>query len=264
MFGICDLSIVPVRTEASDKSELCTQLLFGDAYAVTGESENGKWVKIKIVFDDYEGWIDKLQHMPISEDYFKAYILHPQTVCMDDVALIENELESRLITLGATLPFLKGRILNLGTKNFNYQGELYEPVSITKEFVQFIALRFLNTPYLWGGKSLFGIDCSGFTQLVLKILGYKIKRDAYQQVEHGQEVKNVNGTNTGDLAFFENDNGRIIHVGMIMEENKIIHAHGKVRMDILDEKGILNLSTKKYSHKLTTIKRIISLDNNIN
>lgn len=255
--GICHLSIVPMRTEPSDKSELCTQLIFGDAYSIIDENE--KWFKIKTAFDDYEGWIDKLQHNDISENNFTQYIIQPQAVCYDDVALVEHQHGSQLITLGATLPFLEGRKFTIGNNKYTYEGELYAPTSLVDDgLVKFFALRFSHSPYLWGGKTLFGTDCSGFVQTVYKLLGYKIKRDAYQQAEHGIEVKDINQIKTGDLVFFENDNQRITHVGMVLEENKIIHAHGEVRIDVVDEKGIFNLTKKKYSHKFSKIRRIIS------
>lgn len=259
MYGISNLSIIPVRTEPSDKSELCTQLLFGDGYVILEENE--KWFKIKILFDEYEGWIDKIQHNSVSESFFEAFVQSPHESTMDDVAVVEHHHGSQLITLGSTLPFLQGRNFQIGTTTYTYQGELYHPAAIDADFVKFLALRYNHVPYLWGGKTLFGTDCSGYTQSVYKLLGYKIKRDAYQQAEHGIKVE-ISKTQTGDLAFFENPTGRIVHVGIILDESKIIHAHGEVRIDVVDEKGIFNLTTKKYSHKLSTIKRILSINQN--
>jgi hypothetical protein len=250
---------VPVRTEASDKSELSTQLIFGDAYTVLEKGENGKWIRIKNMFDEYEGWIDFIQHNEVSPEHFEAYLMTDHPVCYDDVAVVDSHSASFLVTYGSTLPFLNGRNFKIGKDAYTYQGELYQKPKLDPEFLKFSALRYMNAPYLWGGKTLFGADCSGFMQQIFKICGYKIMRDAYQQVEHGTFV-DIKDIQTGDLAFFENDNGRIIHVGMILDANNIIHAHGKVRIDVVDEKGILNLTTKKYSHKLSRIKRIIAFD----
>ncbi len=256
MYGVSSLSIVPVRTEPSEKSELCTQLLFGDGYVIAGENE--KWYKIKILFDEYEGWIDKLQHNEVSESFFEAFIQTTHETCMEDVALVEHQSGSQLITLGSTLPFLQGRNFKIGNVAYTFQGELYHSPPIDADFIRFMALRYNQVPYLWGGKTLFGADCSGYMQMLYKIFGYKIKRDAYQQAEHGIQI-GISEIKTGDLSFFENANGKIVHVGLVLEDNKIIHAHGQVRIDVVDEKGIYNLTTQKYSHKLSTIRRILSI-----
>lgn len=261
MQGICNLSIVPMRTEPSDKSELCTQVLFGDGYHVLEKTENSKWLKIKLVHDEYEGWIDHLQHNEVSASQFEAFLLQSHGLCFDDLAVVDSHHETKHIHLGCTIPFLVGRNFTIGMEKYVFEGELYQlNQKITAEYISFLCLRFLNAPYFWGGKTLFGIDCSGFVQQVFKLLGYQLKRDAYQQIEHGREIS-IRDTKIGDLAFFENDKGKIVHVGILLEKNKIIHAHGQVRIDVVDEKGILNLTTKKYSHKLTKIKRVIEISN---
>lgn len=261
MYGICNLGIVPMRTEPSDKSELCTQLLFGDGYHILEKSDNDKWLKIKLIHDEYEGWIDILQHNQVSASQFESFLLQLHGICFDDLALADSHHETKHVHLGCSLPFLNGRNFIIGKDKYSFEGELYQiNKNITTEYIHFLCLRFLNAPYLWGGKTLFGIDCSGFVQQVYKLLGYQLKRDAYQQAEQGQEVL-LEENKIGDLAFFENNNGKIVHVGIILEKNNIIHAHGKVRIDILDKNGILNLTTKKYSHKLTKIKRILDISN---
>jgi gamma-D-glutamyl-L-lysine dipeptidyl-peptidase len=115
----------------------------------------------------------------------------------------------------------------------------------------------LNSPYLWGGKTPFGIDCSGFTQMAYKLAGIKLRRDAWQQAEQGHTINLLEETEPGDLAFFDNDEGNIVHVGIILRDHKIIHAAGKVRIDSIDHYGINNKELKKYTHKLRLIKRMV-------
>ena len=116
---------------------------------------------------------------------------------------------------------------------------------------------YLNSPYLWGGRSPFGIDCSGFTQMVFKLNGIKLPRDAYEQAEIGKTLNFIEETQKGDLAFFDNEEGKIIHTGIIIDKNKIIHSSGKVRIDNLDHYGIFNAETGKYSHNLRLIKKVV-------
>jgi len=110
---------------------------------------------------------------------------------------------------------------------------------------------------LWGGRSPFGIDCSGFTQMVYKLCGMPLKRDAWMQAEQGQDIHLLDETQPGDLAFFDNEEGRIIHVGILTTKNRIIHASGKVRLDSIDHQGIFNSETKRYTHNLRLLKRLI-------
>ena len=123
--------------------------------------------------------------------------------------------------------------------------------------MQEIAQSLLNVPYQWGGRSPMGMDCSGFTQVVFKILGKKLLRDAWQQAEQGVLVNFIEEIQPGDLVFFDNEEGRIIHVGIALANHKIIHASGCVRIDNLDHHGIYNTETRKYSHNLRIIKRVL-------
>ena len=138
------------------------------------------------------------------------------------------------------------------TGNFTYK----KPANVRKVMID-QALKYFNAPYLWGGRSPLGIDCSGLTQIIYKMAGYAIPRDAGQQVHCGKALSFIEETKPGDLAFFDNDEGRIIHVGIIWEKNKIIHASGKVRIDNVDQFGIYNLETKRYTHQMRVMKRII-------
>ena len=247
-YGICNLSLVPLRAEASDVSEMVSQVLYGEHFKIL-ESRK-KWSRIRLAFDSYEGWIDNKQCTTISEaDYFdfenSKLILSSDLV--DFVTDSNNQLFS--ICLGSTISastFLQ----------HHFEGKSISEI-LPKEHLIETALLYLNTPYLWGGKSPFGIDCSGFTQMVYKLNGYKLLRDASQQATQGEALSFIEESEPGDLAFFDNDEGKITHVGIIMKDNYIIHAHGKVRIDRLDHSGIFNYDVRNHTHKLRVIKRIV-------
>ena len=253
MFGICNLAIVPVRSEPSDRSEIVTQLLFGEHIEIL-ERQN-QWARIKIQFDDYEGWVDSKQYQVISEANYnqlskEAIILNADLI--DYISAPDNLLLP--IPLGASLSFLNNSEIN--TSNFDFEGTKTSGVKPKSALIN-TAFMYLNAPYLWGGKTPFGIDCSGFTQMVYKLNGYKIHRDASQQALEGEPLSFIEESEAGDLAFFDNDEGNIIHVGIIMDNNYIIHASVKVRIDRLDHLGIYNPELNKHTHKLRVIKKII-------
>jgi hypothetical protein len=245
--GCCHLSLVPVRESASDQSEMVTQLLFGDVFKIIDQKP--KWVKISNAFDNYEGWIDAKQYRGISENQYQKQNEELLKCSTDLVEYVQDE-ENHL------LPIVMGSSLS-GMRNLGYTFEINQNNGkAQKKKIVSIALLYLNSPYLWGGKSPFGIDCSGFTQMVYKICGIKLSRDASQQALQGKSLSFIEEAEPGDLAFFDNDEGKIIHVGIIMKNNYIIHAHGKVRIDRLDHTGIFNPEIKNYSHKLRVIKQI--------
>ena len=253
MFGICNLAIVPVRSEPSDRSEIVTQLLFGEHIEIL-ERQN-QWSRIKIQFDDYEGWVDSKQYQEISEANFnqlsnEAIILNADLI--DYITSPDNLLLP--IPLGASLSFLNNNEINIS--NFDFEGTRTSGIKPKSALIN-TAFMYLNAPYLWGGKTPFGIDCSGFTQMVYKLNGYKIHRDASQQALEGEPLSFIEESEAGDLAFFDNEEGNIIHVGIIMDNNYIIHASGKVRIDRLDHLGIYNPELNKHTHKLRVIKKII-------
>ena len=257
-FGICLLSVVPCRKEPSNTSEMITQLLFGEHYTVIEITEN--WLKIKIAFDNYECWINIKQHQKISENTFKLIEAQPKMYANELTSVIKSKQTqiSFLISLGVTLPFLKENIIIIENSEFTFDGTFsYSNIKKSEKDIIQTAFLFLSAPYLWGGKSPLGIDCSGFTQLVYKINGYKLPRDAYQQVELGEPLNFVEEALAGDLAFFDNEEGKIVHVGILLDNQQIIHASGCVRIDNFDHYGIFNSDSKKYSHTLRVIKRII-------
>ena len=246
ILGICNLSIVPVRIVDSDKSEMINQLIYGDIIEILEEKE--KWVKIKSVFDDYIGWIDKKQYFKIDDNI--NLDLNKPVFSIDLVEFIENN-NNELVTIP-----IGSDISNISLMNHKFDGKTISGKNNRNSIVN-TALSFLNSPYLWGGKTPFGIDCSGFTQMVYKINGYKLSRDAKDQANQGETLSFIEESEAGDLAFFNNDQGDIIHVGIILQNNHIIHASGKVRIDRIDHSGIYNNDLNKHTHSLRYIKKII-------
>jgi len=257
-FGICNLSIVPCRREPSDRSEMVTQLLFGDHFWIM--ETQGNWCKVKIAYDNYECWIDKKQFQPIAQQTYD--ILNATEIyCTNElVQIITNTNTSMLypVVIGSTLPGIDNGECIIENQTYVYDGAYINGfLPFTKTGIVETAMMYLNTPYLWGGKTPFGIDCSGLTQIVYKLNGIKLNRDASQQAEQGETLSFVEEAEPGDLAFFDNEEGKIVHVGIVMEDNKIIHASGKVRIDGFDHHGIFNTDRKNYSHQLRLLKRIV-------
>ena len=253
MFAYCNLSIVPLRAEPSDKSELVSQLLFGEHFTILEQTE--KWSKIELAFDKYQGWIDNKQFQIISSEDFDSLNKVAPIYAGDMVEFLhsaDDQLTS--IPLGSTLNVLKKTSTN--PQKFTFEGRYITGTFSKSQFMK-TAFMYLNSPYLWGGKTPFGIDCSGFTQMVYRINGHQIPRDASQQATIGEPLSFIEESEPGDLAFFDNAEGNIIHVGIIMDNNYIIHAHGKVRIDRLDHLGIYNVDSGRHTHKLRVIKKIL-------
>ncbi len=255
--GICRLAIVPVRSEPSDKAEMTTQLLFGEHYNVIDFSSDRKWVKVVLDYDDYEGWIDYKQHTSISGEYFDHLNNIDFKICTDTCSTILYKKQLIQIVLGSILPITNIELFEVSGQ-FAFNGaskSISEKMGF--DFLKLIAGKFMNAPYLWGGKTPFGTDCSGFTQQLFRVCGYRLKRDAYQQYMQGMLVESMNDALPGDLAFFKNTDDRISHVGVLMEDQDFIHASGYVRKDKLDSKGIFNEELSLYTHHLVGIRRIL-------
>ena len=247
-YGICNLSIVPLRNEPNDQSELISQVLFGEHFKVLETRKY--WSRIRLAFDRYEGWIDNKQFLLIEEEQYKELEKVKPKLSADLVEFAAGTSNDLLpIPMGSTIssaPFL----------NMAFDGAIKQGKHPKQEILN-TAYLYLNAPFLWGGKTPFGIDCSGFTQMVYKLNGYKLLREAAQQATQGEALSFIEESEPGDLAFFDNDEGEIVHVGIIMENNYIIHAHGKVRIDRIDHSGIFNVDRNQHTHKLRVIKKII-------
>ncbi len=254
-FGICNLSIVSLRLEPKDQSEMISQLLFGENFKVL--ERRSKWSRVRAVFDKNEGWIDNKQYIEIEESDFNQLNECTNILAGELVDFLTDDQQNLIaIPLGATLPFYDSTILSIIKKKYTYEG-ITRSGKLSKNLLIDTAFKYLNTPYLWGGKTPFGIDCSGFTQMVYKLCGYQLLRNADEQATQGDVLSFIEESEPGDLAFFDNNEGEIVHVGIIMKDNYIIHAHGKVRIDRLDHSGIYNVDTQRHTHKLRVIKKII-------
>lgn len=257
-FGICRLSIIAVRKDASDTSEQVTQLLFGEHYEVLEWSKDKKWLHIRMQFDQYTGWMDARQYQSISKEYFQ-YINDAEFKITTDVTstMLYNK-SPHTILMGSIIPISSTELFRM-EEQFAFNGEAKNLGQKREfDFVRAVAGKYLNAPYLWGGKSPFGIDCSGFTQMVFKICGYKLLRDAKQQATQGRVVNDFAEAKPGDVAFFQNDQGKITHTGILIAPDRIIHASGKVRIDQLDAKGIIHSDSKAYTHRFAHLRRILA------
>ncbi|HEX8039968.1 MAG TPA: C40 family peptidase [Chryseosolibacter sp.] len=257
-FGVCRLSLVPVRKDPADQSEQVTQLLFGDHYTVAELTRDRKWIRIRVDFDAYEGWIDAKQHLSISKEYFNHLNQAEFKITTDITSTLLYNKIPQVVLMGSMIPITSSELFKM-EEQFAFNGEAKNVGQRRDaEFLRAITLKYLNSPYQWGGKSPFGIDCSGFTQMVFKICGYRLLRDAAQQVNQGKGVESLAGSKPGDLAFFSNEKGKVVHTGILLAENKIVHSSGKVRVDHLTEEGILHAESRKITHRLSAIRRIMT------
>lgn len=252
-YGICHIALAPIRAEASDTSEMVSQILFGETLKIL-ETQN-QWCRVRIQFDQYVGWVDEKQFISLNEDEFENA---NNKVKINNHLFLNASSEERDLTLplGASLPGLKGDGFSINNELISLHKKINTDILSIDKLIK-IALSLKETPYLWGGRSPMGIDCSGFTQLIYKCVGIDINRDAKDQVYQGKPIKSLSEAQKGDLAFFINQREEIHHVGLILDEYKIIHAAGKVRVDQITKDGIYNNVLKKLTHRLHSIKRMI-------
>ena len=252
--AVCLLPVIPIRKEPSHRSEMVSQLLFGE-YAITGE-EKDEFVFVKVDYDGYQGWVQAKQLIVVES----KEVLMPIAYTAGFATPVAKN-SSMLHVPYATPVFAEaGKDFTIAGHSLSFLAQPQQLLQkderkLTAETLAAAYQPYLNAPYLWGGKSVWGTDCSGFTQQVFKLFGVKLLRDAYLQAEQGKSVPFLAQAQLGDLAFFQNEKGRVTHVGIVLKDGRIVHASGEVRINVLDEKGILNSDTNRHTHTMHSIRR---------
>lgn len=247
-----------MRAEPSDKSEQVSQLLFGDHYEVHELSKDRNWIRIHMYYDQCEGWINVHQHHAITRDYYDYINRADFKISTDLTSSILYNKSPLLILLGSIIPISGSELFRM-EEQFAFNGDS-KSLGVKREvdFLRTIALKYLNAPYQWGGKSPFGIDAPGLVQMAYKINGYRLGRSIDEQMRQGKAVESLANALPGDLMFFTANTTRDQHVGLLIDLDKILHAFGKVRLDYVNEEGILTLDTKVYTHTLVSIRRVMA------
>ena len=258
--GISLHSVVPVRAEARESAEQNTQMLFGELCTVLEEIPG--WSRIKLEIDGQEGWVDAKMICPMKSEEYTSYKTSLSTsarvVFPIAYAVSENNSQTLPLTAGTQLANYKdGHFEVLGVRFcIDPTMTISQPLTLNEENLLRTVRFFLNTPYLWGGKNALGMDCSGFTQVIMSLFGKQLLRNASEQVSQGEEIAQLSQAQAGDLAFFDHKDGKISHVGIIIDSQRIIHCSGRVKVEKLDEIGIFNAEMGNYSHNLVQIRRI--------
>lgn len=249
--AICLVPVAPMRAEAVHKGEQVSQLVFGDVCDIL--DANAHFLLVRAIYDGYEGWCQKTQVHELSNE-----AAHFPTVLtgkwVSDIYVNDKLMK---VPFGSNIGFCTGKPAIVGPYIIHTKEEGYSvPLKPNMQRIREFALEYLNTAYQWGGRTVFGVDCSGFTQMIYKFCGIPLLRDASQQATRGEVVDFLQEATLGDLAFFDNEEGSITHVGIMLSNSEIIHASGKVRIDKMDQAGIVNSETDMRTHRLRIIKKI--------
>lgn len=254
---MCRLAVVPVRVDPQHAGEQTTQLLFGDHYEVLDTSSDKRWLQVRIYSDQADGWIDSRQHHAISEEYFQQINKTDYKITTDIASPVLYKKMPLTIVMGSIVPISSSELFKI-EEQFAFNGESKGlGQKRDGEFVRLIARKYLSAPFQWGGKSPFGIDASGLVQMVFKIAGYPLPRHILAMAVQGKPISSLDHAHTGDIAFFSVKGNAPTHCGILAGDEHIIHSHGLVRSDLINEEGILAADTKIYSHHLHSIRRVL-------
>lgn len=250
-YRICTVAAAPLRKEAAHRSEMTSQLLFGETMQVL--ETDREWLRIRSLYDGYEGWLTHHLADEVGEGIATASSPFVATALVNPITLPQELVNA---PMGASLPGFDEETRLLWDEQHKYHGTYRNThTPYNRDLLERTIQGWINAPYLWGGRTFMGVDCSGFVQVVFKVIGIPLKRDAYLQAEQGDPVSLPDAT-TGDLAFFHNDEGRIIHVGLLLNNHTIMHASGKVRIDSVTKEGIIRSDNGVQTHKLHSVRRV--------
>ena len=258
-------SVVPVRTKAAESAEMSTQMLFAETCDIL--VRRGNWTKIRLEQDGQEGWVDTKMLSPLSDDEYQSLPLLGETEGVIKMpmayAVSMNNGQTIPLTAGTRLPNYKDGQFSLLGVTFRIDPSMVaaEPLALTQDNLLAVVRFFLNIPYLWGGKNAMGLDCSGFTQTIMRIFGRNLLRNASEQATQGKNVSSLGKAQAGDLVFFDHadvdpEKTRITHVGILIDSERVIHCSGRVKVEKIDNKGIYSAEYGRYTHHLNSIKRI--------
>ena len=263
-FGICLITVAPLRREPNHRSEMVTQVLFGECVQIIDQKD--EWILAETLDDQYPGWIHRIQLTVLNAEGFEQIAKSNRLISKARLTFATEEQpdpkagdmpgKPLMISGGSSIYLQEDGRMSVAGRHFLFPNGLTDADSMNKGSIPDFARGFLSVPYIWGGRSALGFDCSGFVQLVFKMAGIQIKRDAAMQVNEGEPVHLLQETLPGDLVFFDDDEDMITHVGILLSDSQVIHAYGKVRIDPIDQQGIFNPELKRYSHRLRFIKRV--------
>lgn len=253
-YAACIVPAAPVHITATHTGEITNQLLFGDTLLVLDDSDR-YWLRIQSLYDNYEGWVRRSQMEGIDE---QTATNNDYLVTEDVVSFLDVNGTTMCVPFGSSLTGYGSNGGQLGKFRYTYKGNnacRRNEIVPTTQRMRMLVEKWMHAPYLWGGKTIMGVDCSGFVQVVFKMMGIDMFRDAWQQAGQGEAIGFLQEAQCGDLAFFDDAEGKIVHVGILLNENEIIHSSGKVRIDKIDNQGIVNTDTGQRTHQLRILRR---------